>query len=92
MLLIQLLQRVEHRGNRLAILVRRIQKVNNLTDSCVLNNDHVLGHAFKEAQNAALGIEPRVGVELFGDRLERFDDAADTEIVIALGAVKSADD
>ena len=69
-----------------------VKELNTFSDNSVPHTDHVLSHVLYEWEKAALGIEPRVGVELFGDRLEGFDDTADTEIVVALGAVKSADD
>mmetsp|Transcript_20412 Transcript_20412/g.33105 ORF Transcript_20412/g.33105 Transcript_20412/m.33105 type:complete len:259 (+) Transcript_20412:475-1251(+) len=82
---------VEHREDVLSVPLRLVQKRRDLGDGGVLDGDHVLGQVLDEGEEAALGVEPGVRLELLVVRLERLDDARDAELEVALGAVQGAD-
>ena len=64
------------------------QELYALEQHAVAQHDHVLRHVLDERQEAALGVEPRVGAELLLVRLQRLDHARYAELVVALGAVQ----
>mmetsp|Transcript_49220 Transcript_49220/g.145302 ORF Transcript_49220/g.145302 Transcript_49220/m.145302 type:complete len:465 (+) Transcript_49220:106-1500(+) len=70
----------------------RVEEVDDVVESLVLQQEHVLPQRLAQRKEAALGVVPGVDANLPLVRLERLDDAADTELVVALGAVESADD
>jgi hypothetical protein len=67
---------------------REIRKNVYLNDG-IPNADHVLGQVLHQGEEATLGVEPRVSAQLFAVGLQRLDDSADAELVVALGAVQS---
>ena len=56
----------------------------------VFHHDHVFGHVLNQRQEASLGIVPRVRSQFLVVRLQRFDHAGNTELVVTLGAVQSS--
>jgi hypothetical protein len=92
MFFIQLLKGIEHRGNSLTILVSSVQKVNDLTDGGILNDNHVFGHALKQAQYTPFGIKPCVSVKLFRNGLKRLNDPTHTKVIVSLGTIQRTND
>jgi hypothetical protein len=50
----------------------------------------VFGHVLNEREEAPLGVEPRVGLDLLGVWLEAFDNPAYAELEVLFGAVERA--
>ena len=67
-----------------------LEELHALLQHGVAQHDHVLGHVLDEGQEAAFGIEPRVGAELLLVWLQRLDHARDAELVVTLCAVQGA--
>jgi len=85
-------RRLDHRLHVPPVDLAVIQKLEALRDDGVPHADHVLGQVLHQAEKAALGVEPGVRAQLLVVRLQRLDDAADAELVVALGAVQRPDD
>ena len=67
-----------------AMLLGLVQEAHDLCEAAVLQRDHVLGEALNEREEAALGVEPGVSLQLLVVRLEALDDAADAKLVVGL--------
>ena len=69
-----------------------VQKVEDLVERAVGQDEHVLSQSLNQTQKAALGVEPSVGAKLLLEGLQTLDDAGHAKVVVALGAVECADD
>ncbi len=68
-----------------------LQELDAFMQHAVSQHDHVLGHVLYQRQEATLGVEPRVCPKLLLVRLQALDDTRDPELIVALGAVESAE-
>ena len=66
------------------------KELNDLADECVFKENQMLGHVLEKSEEAALGVEPRVGAELLLVRLQALHDARNAEFVVAFGAVQGS--
>ena len=92
LLLVKLLQRVDHRLDVLAVKLNRVEEVQDLIERAIGEDKHVLCKRLDQREQAALGVEPGIRAELLLEGLERLDDTRHAEVVVALGAVKRTDD
>lgn len=82
----------DDRRNVLACRLRLVEELQDLLHRRVLQHQQVLRQVLHQGQEAALGVVPRVRVELLVVRLQRLDDARDAELEVALRTVQGADD
>lgn len=68
----------------------RIQEVENFVEARVRQDQHVLRHGLNQRQKTAFGVEPRICAQLLLEGLEGLDNATHAKVVVALGAVQSA--
>jgi hypothetical protein len=61
---VEFLEGVDDGGDGLAVLVGEVEEVDHFADGGVLDHEHVLAEDFKQGEDAALGVEPGVSVEL----------------------------
>ncbi len=79
------LQRIVQRRLHLAAVeLAAVQKVDDVVQDRVLDDDDVLGHILQQRQQAAFGVEPRVGAQFLVERLQALDDARHAELVVSL--------
>lgn len=92
LLLVELLKWIDDSLDVLTVELDRIEEIQDLVEGTVWQHEHVLGERLDQTQEAPLGVEPSVRAELLLERLQTLHDTRHTEVVVALGAVKSAND
>ena len=87
-----LLEWVDHGLDVFAVDFDAVEEVEDLVVRLVRQHEHVLRQRLDQRHQAPLGVEPGVRAELSVEGLETLNNPADPEVIVALGAVKRADD
>lgn len=67
-----------------------LQELYTLLYHLVFHHDHVFGHVLNQGQEAALGVVPRVRPQFLVVRLQGFNHAGNSKLIVTLGAVQSS--
>lgn len=67
-----------------------LQELYTLLYHLVFHHDHVFGHVLNQGQEAALGVVPRVRPQFLVVRLQGFNHAGNSKLIVTLGAIQSS--
>lgn len=84
MLLIDFLEWIEDCSSIFTMFISQVKEINNLADSGILDNNHLLCQILQQSQEASFSVEPGISVQFLLDWLQGFYDSSHAEIIVGL--------